>query len=63
MKYIVHYGYYECEGFKIFPTKKKVKQFIHKQTMKHLSTREGLFFEVFECSDIKQVDYASLVKW
>jgi hypothetical protein len=53
MEYIVHFGYFECDGLKFLDTREEVKDFIENETKG--KTRGATFFRVYEVESVKRI--------
>lgn len=60
MKYLVHHGYYECNGLEIFNTEAQVRKFINRKRKKQRNPL-GWFFHVYRVNDIERIKLESLV--
>lgn len=58
MKYIVHYGYFECDGMKILDSKKAVRNLIKEESKGR--SKSGLYFEIYEVNSIKKLKLSEL---
>lgn len=57
MKYIVHYGYYECDGLKIFDSLEKAKSFLDKEKRDRFVVSDwGWFYNIYEASSFELVE-------
>ena len=54
MKFLVHYGYYECEGIKIFNSEKQVKKFLTTE-QNDASNKANFGFEVYKVKSIEKI--------
>ena len=53
MEYIVHYGYFECDGLKFLNSRKEVKDFIDKESKDR--PKHATFFRVYEVDRIERI--------
>ena len=56
MKYLVHYGYHECDGIKIFNSKNQVTQFLKQERSHYKQPKWGWFFDVYEVKSINKIN-------
>ncbi len=59
MKYIVHYGYFECDGLKILNSRKAVRNFIEEESKG--KSKYSTFFRVYEVKDIKRIELSEIM--
>lgn len=56
MKYIVHYGYYECDGIKIFDSLEEAKSFLTKEQAERSLSSRGWFHDIYEANKFELVE-------
>lgn len=61
MKFLVHYGLYECEGFKYFVSEEAARKFISKretklQRQRVLCDSMGWWWEIFKVESVELVE-------
>jgi len=56
MKFIVHYGYYECDGLKIFNSLKNAKSFLAKEEQERNISPLGWFYNIYMAENFELVE-------
>lgn len=55
MKYLVHYGYIECDGLEFFNSKEEVDLFLSKETSRFKEINYRFWFRVYEVGSVNDI--------